>query len=169
MSLANTIYVSGDEVNRSSARGHGITDVHVHPRTVAGVSEDATVLLDLDHPFFRDTPAVLRLAERFTAAGATVGVHTYYPDDPSLSALRAGGVVVARNLAQLWPALRRLRNAAAATPGSAQEVRCDHHPDAAADADLTREFAHDDTAPDLRPLGRAGRAGRPAAAAAAGA
>lgn len=156
--MTNATYVSGDEVNRSMARGFGIADVHVHPRTLGPVADDAVVLFDLDHAFFGDAAGVRLAAERAAIAGAVIGLHSYFPDDPALAGLRKrGNVVVARNLAQLWPALRKLRNAPAAITGSAQEVCHDHH-DPAADADRTREIALDATRTDLRPVGGVGRA-----------
>ncbi|MBX3397700.1 MAG: hypothetical protein KF873_03080 [Gemmataceae bacterium] len=156
--MTNATYVSGDEVNRSAARAYGIADIHVHPRALAPVIGGAVVLFDLDHPLFADAAGARLAAERAAIAGAVVGLHSYFPDDPALAGLRKhDNVVVARNLAQLWPALRKLRNAPAANTGSAQEVRHDHH-DSAADADRTREIAFDATRTDFRPVGGAGRA-----------
>jgi hypothetical protein len=101
-------YVSGDELERMGAKKRGYHTVCRHPNEIADPKPGETLVIDFDHILFGDVDKAVTKATAAALHGMLVGFHTYYPEDPRLTALLdLSSVVVANTHRQVLAALRR--------------------------------------------------------------
>jgi hypothetical protein len=102
-------YLCCDEVNRDTLAEQYSAQLHQHPLELDNVPHEGLLLIDLDHALFAARPAAVEAAQRWLAAGCTVGIHTYFLEDPLLACLgRHPRLTVASTLDELLYRYRHL-------------------------------------------------------------
>jgi hypothetical protein len=112
-------YVSGDACERAVAFRLGYRTVCHHPKEIGTLQPDEVLVIDFDRVLFDDKDLALVKANEAANRGVTVGIHTYYPDDPRLEPLLAlPNVVVAKTHRLVLAGLcERARSKDRARPG----------------------------------------------------
>jgi hypothetical protein len=110
-------YVSGDACERAEAFRLGYRSVCHHPKEIGVVGPDEPLVIDFDHVLFDDKDLAVRKANEAANRGVTVGIHTYYPNDPRLLRhLALPNVVVAKTHRHLLTLMRRRAGTQARDP-----------------------------------------------------
>jgi hypothetical protein len=110
-------YVSSDACERAAAYRLGYRNVCQHPKEIGVLGRDELLVIDFDHVLFDDQDLAVLKANEAANRGVSVGIHTYYPDDPRLTRFLAlPNVTVAKTHRRLLARLRRQARKERRTP-----------------------------------------------------